>query len=58
MNNPLFWHIKVYDAESGTTTQLERYGNLPDIIEELKEDGLWEYVSARPDANQCIEVDE
>lgn len=44
------WFIKVFDPESCSTTQIERYGDLDDIICELEEDGLWEFVSARPAA--------
>lgn len=42
------WFIKVFDSESCSTAQIERHGDLDDIICELEEDGLWEYVSARP----------
>lgn len=48
MINEQWWHVKVYDAESSSTTQLEKCGELDDIIKELKDDGLWEFVSARP----------
>lgn len=43
-----WWHVKVYDAESSSTTQLERSGELSDIIADLNEDGLWQFVSATP----------
>jgi hypothetical protein len=47
--NEQWWLVKVYDAESSSTTTLNKFGNLDNIIHDLEEDGLWEFVSARPE---------
>jgi len=46
-----WWLVKVYDAESSSTTTLDKFGTLDDIIGELEEAGLWEFVSATPDSD-------
>lgn len=47
-----WWLVKVYDAESSSTTTLSKFGELDDIIAELKSDGLWHFVSARPEGSE------
>ena len=49
-----WWAVKVYDAESSSTTTLNRFGELDAIIKELKEDGLWEFVSAVPEGSDYV----
>jgi hypothetical protein len=44
-----WWQVKVYDAQSSSTTAVSKFGELDDIIAGLKEDGLWEFVSAHPE---------
>ena len=46
----MWWIVKVYDAESGTTTTLNRYATCVEEIEEdLAEDGYWIFVNAVPE---------
>jgi hypothetical protein len=51
MNNSeeIWWIVKVYDEESQTTTNLVKFGTLEEIKKELNEDGLWTFVSAKPE---------
>lgn len=47
-----WWNVKVYDAQTSTTTTLNRFGTLPDIKAELKAEEPeygWQFVSARPE---------
>ena len=44
-----WWIVKVYDAKSRSSTTLNKCGDLDDIIQEIKDEGLWTYVSARPE---------
>lgn len=50
--NEQWWKIKVYDPVSSSCSHLSKYGNLDDIIQELKEDGLWQFVSANPEEEE------
>ena len=50
--NIQWWIVRVYDAESRSFTELNKSGELQDIIDELKEDGLWEFVSAKPEPEE------
>lgn len=45
--NEQCWLVKVYDAETSTTTTLSKYGELDNIKRELEEEGYWQFVSAR-----------
>ena len=47
--NERWWQVKVYDAESSSFTKLSKFGELDNIIAELQEEGLWEFVSAEPE---------
>lgn len=48
--NEKWWIVKVYDSESGTTTELSKLApSEKEICEELAADGLWEFVSATPE---------
>ena len=49
----MWWSVKVYDAESGTTTTLNRFAScIEEIQEDLEEDGYWMFVSAEPEEHQ------
>ena len=50
--NEQWWIVRVYDAVSRSFTELNKFGELQDIIDELKEDGLWEFVSAKPEPKE------
>lgn len=45
----IWWLVKVLDVETNTTTTISKFGLLEDIRIELAEDGLWQFVSARPE---------
>jgi len=47
-----WWLVNVYDAKSRTYTELNRFGILDDIIEDLESEGLWQFVSAEEEENQ------
>jgi hypothetical protein len=42
-----WWVIKVYDPKSKSRTTLNRFGVLDEIIQELNDEGYWQFVSAR-----------
>ncbi len=43
----VWWRVKVFDPESKTCTYLDKLAeSVEDIEKELKEDGLWVFVSA------------
>ena len=42
-----WWEIKVYDPKSESYTTLNRFGVLDDLIQELNDEGYWQFVSAR-----------
>jgi len=50
--NEQWWIVRVYDAGSRSFTKLSKFGELQNIIDELKEDGLWEFVSAIPEPEE------
>lgn len=43
----IWWSVKVYDEQTGTSTTLSKWGDLDSIIKELETDGLWQFVSAK-----------
>ena len=47
----IWWVVKVFDPESHTTTTIGRFGLIEDIKSELEADGLWQFVSAEPEAD-------
>jgi len=45
--NGRWWIVKVYDEESGSMTELGKFGTFESIQKDIEEDGLWTFVSAR-----------
>lgn len=53
MPEKIWWCVKVYDKDTGTTTTLSKCAvDEDDIYEQLQEDGWWEFVSATPENPQ------
>ncbi len=51
--NEVWWSVKVFDPESNTYTYLDKHAeSVEDIEKELKEDGLWVFVSATISTHQ------
>lgn len=49
MPEKIWWNVKVYDKESGTTTTLSYHAvDEQEIKEELSVDGYWEFVRCWP----------